>query len=168
MQRALGVLLLGGLGFAMCQKNIARPPVEEVPIRDPQELAPPPLASAATKPGKPDKSDRPDPVANGATTPALTPTTKDDPPEPPRDRAFPKQADACKKDEDCAATNLALGGDLMCCTPCRAVAGTRAWVRRIEQVCQQKTKAGMKPRCGTAWDCNKPEAECKIGKCVVR
>ena len=172
-------MVLGGLGFAMCQKNIARPPVEEVPMRDPSELASASASASANaadkqraaKPDKSDKSDKPDkpePMASSATPPPLTATTKDDAPEPPRDRAFPKQADACKKDEDCAATNLALGGDMLCCTPCKATAGTKTWIRRVEQVCQQKTKAGLKLRCGAAWDCNKPEAECKGGKCTLK
>jgi hypothetical protein len=172
MHRAVLVMALAGLGATMCQKNIARPPVEEVPIRDPSELAaPPPVATAAgktDKPSKADKPDKPEPMATSTTPPPLTPTPDDDPPEPPRDRAFPKLADSCKKDEDCAATNLALGGDLLCCTPCKATAGTKAWVRRVEQVCQQKTKAGLKPRCGPAWDCNKPEVECKGGRCAVK
>ncbi len=167
MQRAFVVMLVGaGLGAGMCQKNIARPPVEEVPIRDPSELA-----AMATP--TPTPTPKPTPAATPTPTPTpgapmFTPTTKDDPPEPPRDRAFPKQADACKKDDDCAATNLVLGGELLCCTPCKPVAGTKAWVRKIEQVCQQKAKAGLKSRCGAAWDCNKPDAECRAGKCAVK
>jgi len=166
MQRALVLALMGSvLGAGTCQKNIARPPVEEVPIRDPSETAaPPPLASASAK--APDRPEgRPDPA--GPAAPTVTTTAKDDPPEPPRDKAFPRQADACKKDEDCAATNLALGGDLMCCSPCKPVAGTRAWVKRVEQVCQQKTKAGLKTRCAS-FDCGKPEVECRAGKCAVK
>jgi hypothetical protein len=164
MARALVVVLLGGLGFATCEKNIARPPVEEVPMRDPQELAPP-TPPAASVPAKPE------PAVSSTTPPPLTATTattRDEPAEPPRDRAFPKQADACKKDDDCAATTLVMGGESLCCTPCKAVAGTKAWVRRVEQVCQQKTKAGLKPRCGAPWDCNKPETECRLGKCQVK
>jgi hypothetical protein len=156
------------LSSATCEKNIARPPVEEVPIREASESTPP--AATKDKPERPEAKPAADPKGPDkgdltSTAPPLTAAAKDDP-EPPRDRAFPKQADTCKKDEDCAATNLALGGDLMCCSPCRPVAGTRAWVRRVEQVCQQKSKT-QKTKCAP-YDCAKPDAECRSGKCVVK
>lgn len=162
------------LGGAACEKNIARPPVEEVPMREAQESTPPPATKdrpdrPEAKPTADARQDKQDKQDKGDLTPASPPLTaaaKDDPPEPPRDRAFPRQADTCKKDEDCAATNLALGGELLCCSPCRPVAGTRAWVRRVEQVCQQKSKT-QKQKCAP-WDCAKPEAECRSGKCVVK
>lgn len=180
MQRALLLVLVSGLGAAMCEKNIARPPVEEVPIRELAQEDAPPDAGAAAKPGaakdrptppdRPPASDaslKPDPAGGLGAGLALSPAIKDDSPEPPRDRAFPKQADACKKDDDCAASSYALGGEAMCCIICRPVAGTRAWVRRVEQVCQQKVKSAAKSRCAPS-DCPKPEVECRAGKCSVR
>ncbi len=151
------------LGATQCQKNIARPPVEEVPIRDPSEARFPPAATSTS--AKLAKSDRPEPSATAVT--AALPSPYEDAPEPPRDKAFPKQADSCKKDLDCAATNLALGGDSVCCSPCKPVAGTKAWVKRVEQVCQQKMKNGQKPKCEKS-ECAKAEAECRSGKCVLK
>jgi hypothetical protein len=159
------------IAVVACHKNIARPPVEEVPIRDPSETAPPTASNAVAKSnGKPPKSTEPDPAA--PPTPvvpasAAPAATQADAPDPPRDKAFPKTVDACKKDEDCAATNLALGGEFLCCTPCKPVAGTKGWVKRVEQVCAQKARSGWKPRCAPS-DCARPEAECKSGKCVVK
>jgi hypothetical protein len=169
-----------------CTKHIARPPVEEVPMRDPSESAAPTsssptvvVASAsakpAGKPGEPPKStdktpDKPDtPTAGTPSSPLFSLPVRDDGPgtEPPRDKAFPKTVDACKKDEDCAATNLALGGEFMCCTPCKPVAGAKAWVKKVEQVCAQKQRAGWHPNCAP-WDCSKADAECRSGKCVVK
>jgi hypothetical protein len=163
MGRRAVYVIVPTLVFASCHKNIARPPVEEVPIRDPSENAAPTASivvinSSGT--AKPPHIETDTPLTPASAAPTLDP-------EPPRDKAFPKTADACKKDDDCGATNLALGGDFMCCTPCKPVAGTKQWIKKVEQVCAQKARRGWKPRCAPL-DCAKPEAECRTGKCVVK
>jgi hypothetical protein len=150
-----------------CHKNIARPPVEEVPIRDPSEnVAPATSITVIKSSGKEAKPMRVDSDPSVPVTPASASAPQADP-DPPRDKAFPKTVDACKKDQDCAVTNLALGGEFMCCSPCKPVAGTKGWVRKVEQVCAQKAKNGWKPTCAP-FDCSKADVECKGGKCVVR
>jgi hypothetical protein len=167
---------VGAVAVFSCTKNIARPPVEEVPIRDPNELAPGPAGAASapkTSGDKPDsrtdKAPSEKTAAPSSSAPTFSIPLRDEPApaEPPHDKAFPPQADACRKDDDCAATNLALGGEFMCCTPCKPTAGTKAWVKKVEQVCAQKQRAGYRPRCAP-WDCARADAECRSGKCVVK
>jgi hypothetical protein len=164
--------IVGILVAVACTRHIARPPVEEVPIRDPDESEAKPavsVASVVVDAGAKVVADKPEAASssNGG-PPTFALPTNDDAPDPPpaRDKSLPKQADACKRDEDCAATNLALGGELTCCAVCKPTAGTKAWVKRVEQACVQKQKAGSRPRCAPS-DCAKPDSECHAGKCVV-
>jgi hypothetical protein len=156
-------VLVPTLVVASCQKNIARPPLEEVPIRDASETAAPPASIAVIRSSG--KDAKPPILESDADA---SPASASADPEPPRDKAFPRTSDACKRDDECATTNLALGGELMCCAPCsRAVAGTKGWVRKVEQICAQKARSGWKPHCASS-DCSRAEAECKSGRCVVK
>ena len=74
---------------------------------------------------------------------------------------------ACQKDEDCAATGFVLGGTLTCCAACKPTAGTRAWVKRVDQICQQRARSAAKPKCAPM-DCEKPEIECRAGRCALK
>jgi hypothetical protein len=103
-------------------------------------------------------------TATPSTTASVTPTAA------PLDPAFLPISDDCKKDADCGMSTLVMAKDVtyQCCAGCNATAGTKAWVSKVEKLCAQKVKAGLKQIC-PPWDCAAPSGvACVSGKCQVK
>jgi hypothetical protein len=75
----------------------------------------------------------------------------------------------CTADADCATTQLALEGDLQCCTGCgTSTAGTTSWVASVKQACNQMVSEKHKSCPALACVGGLLNAECKAGTCTLK
>lgn len=78
--------------------------------------------------------------------------------------AFPPLENACSKDAHCDGHYHYLNGDNRCCSSCTLQPGSKDWVRRVKDICANKSREGCPMK-----KCAGPHGiGCVDGRCVIR
>lgn len=144
-------------GLDLVDPEIAMSALSELPASGSAITAPAPSSAASGAPtavGSSRPAASAAPSANTATKPDLA-------------SWLPAHEAACTTDADCAVTQTGAGERFTCCDACGVVAGTKAWVAKVDRACSaRRTKPGIGP-CPPR-DCGPSAARCVAGACALR